>query len=426
MDIITVGINHKTGGVEVREKLAFSAEQITDLLPGLAEQESIEEALIISTCNRMEIYAVVDELNTAVVQIKDFLGKSRNINKSEFEDKLYVYHQPHSVSHLFEVASGLDSMVLGEKEILGQVKQAYALAEKTGSTSRILNRLLQTGFNIAKKVRRFTGIDQGSVSVGSVAVGLAQKIFGELKGKSVMIIGAGQMSEATARYLVDRGRVNIVVAGRTYEKAQALAGKFNGRAIAFEEHLKFLAEVDIVISATSAPRFLIRKEDIPAVMKKRRQRPVFFIDIAVPRNIDPEVNSLDNVYLYNIDDLKSVVVENISARQAQVVKGEKIIAQGTAEFMCWFNCLDLNPTITGLKEEFERIRHKELQESLSKIKNITDQQRQQMEGLSLRLMKQYFHTPATRLKECARQKGGYLYVEALRELFGLKKNGNEK
>ena len=333
MKLIVLGINHKTAPVEIREKLSFSANEVIRANRSLRDTLSLSECLILSTCNRVEIYVVARD--DCAGGIKRFLSKLRNIEIIEFEKRLYIYEDSDAVKHLFRVASGLDSMVIGEMEILGQVKTAYQDASESKTLGKLLNRLFQKTFNAAKKIRTETLITRGSVSVSSVTVRLSEKILGHLADKKVLVIGAGTIGEQLLRYLKKNGVKIIVVANRTYEKALVLADRFGATAIKFDDFPQDLIDADIVISSTGAPHTIIHKDDVLRLMPKRHQRPLFFIDLAVPRDIEAEVNKIDNVYLYNIDDLQKIVDENLSLRKNELDSCNEIIESAALHFKNW-------------------------------------------------------------------------------------------
>ncbi|MDP2913439.1 MAG: glutamyl-tRNA reductase [Candidatus Omnitrophota bacterium] len=335
MDLAVIGINHKTAPVEIREKLSFSANGAIEANRLLKETLFLKESLILSTCNRVEIYAVYDRNKDYVSGIKSFLSRYHNVNLSEYEDRIYVRRDREAVEHLFGVAAGLDSMVVGEMEISGQVKKAYKDARESFATGKALNRLFEKALNTAKKVRTRTLIGRGAVSVSSVAVRLAEKILGRLDDKTALIIGAGAIGEKLLLYLSKNGVKSILVANRTPEKAQGLAAAFAATAVAFEAFLDRLADVDIVIVSTGAPQSVIRKDDMASLMPKRKERPLFIIDLAVPRNVDEETNRMDNVYLYNIDDLEKIVNENIRFRRGELDNCFEIIRASADNFMNW-------------------------------------------------------------------------------------------
>jgi glutamyl-tRNA reductase len=329
MEIVTLGISHKTAPVEVREKYSFGDGVLAATLKCLRQLEGVEEVVLLSTCNRVEIYACASqEPHRVLSRIRELVAGE----KGEFADSSHYYEHanPQSVRHLFKVASGLDSMVLGETEILGQIKQAYKLALEGGFTGKVLNKAFQTAFNVAKKIRTDTNIQRGSVSVASVAVELAQKIFETLDHQRVMVIGAGDTSEKTARALQSRGAKSIMVSNRSFDRAQELAKELSGRAIHFDDWPDEFGKIDIVISSTAAPHYLITRSKLEPMLSQRGSRPLLLIDIAVPRDIEPEVNFLDDVYLYNVDDLQAIADEYLRMRREELAQCDAIIADKAA------------------------------------------------------------------------------------------------
>jgi glutamyl-tRNA reductase len=325
MNVVVIGLSHHTSPVELRERFAFAETQIPVALKALRESGIAEEAVILSTCNRVEIYAATSlEPARAFGELKQFLKTSHAFDEP-FDDKLYTLAEPQSLQHLFKVAAGLDSMVLGETEILGQLKDAYALAQKNNFTGARLNKIFQRAFNVAKHIRTHTNIQRGSVSVASVAVELAEKIFSSLAEREVLVIGAGEMSEKVARALFSRGAKSIIVASRSFERAEILAKEFSGRAVQFDDWSAEFEKIDIVISSTSAPHPILDRAKLEPLMRARKNRPLLLVDIAVPRDIAPEVNFLENVYLYNIDDLQSIAADYLKQRKEEIVRCEKII-----------------------------------------------------------------------------------------------------
>jgi len=325
--LIVLGLSHHTAPVTLRERFAFSEARVPATLQTLRETGLAEEAVLLSTCNRVELYVAssMDPVK-AFAALRDYLVNCHDY-RDPLTDEIYGLKEPQSLEHLFKVACGLDSMVLGETEILGQLKKAYELALQHGCTGRVLNKAFQKAFNVAKHVRTETNIQRGSVSVGSVAVELAEKIFSHLENRNVMVIGAGDTSEKTARALLSRGAKSILVSNRSYERAAALAQELGGRAIHFDDWAKEFAGVDIVISSTSAPHYILDQAKLEALMHARKNRPLLLIDIAVPRDIDPQVNFLDNVYLYNIDDLQAVADDYMRQRQEEMARCETIIRE---------------------------------------------------------------------------------------------------
>jgi glutamyl-tRNA reductase len=327
MKVVVIGLSHHSSPVELRERFAFAGAKIPDALKALRESGIAGEAVILSTCNRVEIYIATPlEPARAFAELKQFLI-THHAYDSPLNDELYTLAEPHSLRHLFKVASGIDSMVLGETEILGQLKQAYALAHEHKHTGARLNKAFQRAFNVAKHIRTETSIQRGSVSVASVAVELAEKIFSSLAEREVLVIGAGEMSEKTARALHSRGAKSIVVASRSHERAQVLAQEFSGRAVQFDDWAVEFEKIDIAISSTSAPHYILDRAKLEPLMKARKHRPLLLIDIAVPRDIAPEVNFLENVYLYNIDDLQAIAADYLKQRKEEIARCEEIIAE---------------------------------------------------------------------------------------------------
>ena len=335
MDLAIIGINHKTAPVEIREKLSFSPKKIVEANRLLKESAFLEESLILSTCNRVEIYAVCGGSEDYLAGIKSFLNRYHGLRASDYENRIYVHKNRGAVEHLFGVAAGLDSMVIGEMEISGQVKKAYHDARQSLATGKVLNRLFEKALNTSKKIRTQTLIGKGAVSVSSVAVRLAEKILGRLDDKTALIVGTGAIGEQLLLYLRKNNVKSIQVTNRTLEKAEALAGRFAATAVAFETFLDRLVDVDIVIASTGAPHRIIHNNDIISLMPRRRQKPIFIIDLAVPRDVEAGVNSIDNVYLYNIDDLQRIVDENIKFRKQEIDSCSMIITAAADRFMSW-------------------------------------------------------------------------------------------
>jgi len=333
MPTVVIGLSHHTSPVEVRERFAFAEAKIPDVLQQLRSNQAMREAVILSTCNRVELYVATDEADPAAfATLRDFLTESCAY-REPLNGEIYTLGEPHSIEHLFRVACGLDSMVLGETEILGQLKRAYDLALQHKHTGNQLNRAFQRAFNVAKKIRTETNIQRGSVSVGSVAVELAERIFGTLKGRHIMVIGAGDTSEKTARALLSRGAHSIIVSNRSYERAEALARELDGRAIHFDKWAKEFESIDIVISSTAAPHYILDRTKLEPIIKLRKNRPLLLVDIAVPRDIEPEVAGLKNIFLYNIDDLKAIADECLKRRQKEVLRCEAVIQEKAKDLL---------------------------------------------------------------------------------------------
>jgi glutamyl-tRNA reductase len=425
MDIIVIGLNHKTASIEVRERLAFQEGQMAEALSQTKAIPSLKEGMILSTCNRVEIYGAAREPEKAVIDLKNFFSQFHGLSLNEFEKNLYLFIGAEAVKHIFRVASSLDSMVVGEPQILGQIKSSYSMAAESKASGLILHRLMHRAFHVAKRVRTETKIGNSGVSVSYVAVELAKKIFGSLEEKTVLLIGTGEMCELAARHLVSGGVEKVLVTNRTFERAVIMAQEFNGEPIPFEEIGQGLKRADIVISSTGSPQYLLRHDQIAKIMRERKQKPIFFIDIAVPRDIDPSVNDVENVYLYDLDDLQEVVNANIQGREKEAQKAEAIVQAEVTKFVNWFRSLDVTPTITALKNKFEEIRRKELEKTLSLHPNLNDREKESLEALTSAIINKILHGPLTLLKRTDEETVTDLYLDALCTLFRLQEKSSE-
>jgi len=424
MELFVLGLSHKTAPIDVRERLAVSERDVPQVLEALGEVPELAERMFFTTCNRVEVYGVAEgSLSQAAQSTRASLERYRHLEPSALEGALYTYAGTDAARHVFRVASSLDSMVIGEPQILGQVKAAYTTALSQHTTGIVLNNLLEQAFHIAKRVRTETGIATSPVSISSVAVELARKIFGDLAGRTVLILGAGEMAELALRHLVDDGVRSILVANRSHERAVALAEQFNGKAVTFDAFRREMVEADIVISSTSAPHVILKKEDMQAITLERRHRPIFLIDIANPRDIDPDCNAVDNVYLYNIDDLQSVVSTNLKEREREAERAEVIIDREVGLFQAWLRGLDVVPTIVSLRDRVEEIRAAELQKTLSRMGDLTSAQRDAITALTTSMMNKILHQPMSELKRRAEHQDGHVYSAVLRRLFGLEEKG---
>jgi len=423
MDVLVIGINHKTAPVEIREKLSFTGEELERSLRRVLEHSEFTENMILSTCNRVEIYATTQEPEKGIASLKNFLADYHGISLDEFERSLYVHLGEAAIRHVFRVASSLDSMVVGEPQILGQIKEAHAIASQYRTSGIILNKLLHRAFHVAKRIRTETKIGNSAVSISYAAVELAKKIFGTLKEKAIMLLGAGEMAELAARHLVAAGVQKVVVVSRTYGRAVDLAAAFDGEAVEFNGFLERLEEIDIVISSTGAPHFILCPDDVQRVIKARKNRPMFFIDIAVPRDVDPRVNEIENVYLYDIDDLQEVVDINRDHRAREAERAKEIVEEELRTFCHWYTALEMVPTIVSLREKFEEIREKELGKYLSSAGQMTPKQRRALESLTLAIVKKILHDPITLLKHSDPDADTSEYVDAVRKLFRLEAEG---
>jgi len=419
MELLVIGLNHHTAPIAIRECLAFSEGKLEDALSKVHALPSLKENMILSTCNRVEVYAAARETEKATFDLKNFLSHYHGLPLKEFEKSLYSHIGEGAVRHIFRVASSLDSMVLGEPQILGQIKDAYDVAQQAKTSGLILHRLLHRAFHVAKRVRTETKIALSAVSVSSVAVECAEKIFGNLEKKTVLLIGAGEMCELAARHLVSAGIEKILVTNRTFERALTLAQEFRGEAIPLEGMAQGLKKTDIVISATDSPQYLIEHNQITKVMKDRKQKPIFFIDISDPRDIEPKVGDLENVYLYNIDDLQKVANENIKGREKEAQRAEMIVQDEVVKFVNWYRSLDVTPTIVSLRNKFEEIRKKELEKTLSIHPNLSQKEKQSLEALTSAIINKILHTPITLLKRTEKEAMADFYLDALHALFQL-------
>ena len=419
MNLIIVGLSHKTAPVEIREKLSFPSQTIGEPLNRLCTSYGINEGVIISTCNRVEIFAVTRDIEKGLWQLKRFMSDYHNIPMEGLDEHLYTYTSEDAARHIFRVASGLDSMVLGEPQIFGQVKDAYGYALQHRTAGVIINKLFHKAFSVAKRIRTETKIGSSAVSISYAAVELAKKIFGTLEGKSVMLIGAGEMAELAAKHLLSNGVQEIIVANRTYERAIEMAKGFNGTPIMFREFPHYLKRVDIVIASTAAPKYIIRPEQVDEVIKERKNRSMFFIDISVPRNVDPLINNIDNIYLYNVDDLQGVVEANMKERAKEARAAEVIIDEEIKNFYRWVKSLDVVPTIVALKKKIEDIRKGEVEKALSGLNGLQEKDIQVIDAMTKAIVNKIVHDPVTHLKKEANKVEGDFYIEAARRLFDL-------
>jgi glutamyl-tRNA reductase len=419
MNLLLVGVNHKTASVTLREMLASLIPDVAEAYQGLKGCPEFSELLLYNTCNRVELLCVTEDPVEAEARAKVFFSRHPGIPSGALEESLYVRLDREAVQHLFRVAASLDSLVVGEPQILGQIKEAYRQATHHNATGAILNRLLHKSFSVAKRVRRETGIGDHAVSVSYAAITLGRKIFGTLEGKSVILLGAGEMAELALEHLKGQGVARIVVANRTLERGLALAERFGGEAVSLEELEAQLLAADILLSSTGAPHYLLTRDQVKAAMRRRKQRPLFLIDIAVPRDLDPQINELDNVYLYNIDDLKEVVEFNWQQRQQEAVKAERLVAAETLKFLNWLDTMQVYPTIIALKEKAERICQAELKKTEAHLGPLTQEQRQALEALSQSISQKLLHDPIIFLKRNHHPQKPYRELNLVRRLFNL-------
>lgn len=420
MNIFVVGLNHKTADVDVREKLAFNGQKLEEGLIGIKALSEVKEAVILSTCNRVEIYANANDTAKAYELIKDFISEFHGIDRWALEKSLYSYEKIIAVKHVFRVASSLDSMVVGEPQILGQLKDAFEFALQKKTTGILLNRLMKKAISVAKRIRTETKIAENAVSISFAAVELAKKIFEDLSTKSFMLLGAGEMAELAAKHLTSSGVKDVIVANRTYETGCNLANEFNGRAVRFEDFIHEMVNTDIVICSTGASKYVLMKDQMQHVMKERKHKPVFIIDISVPRNIDPEINHIDNVYLYDVDDLQGIVDTNVLERQKEAEKAEEIISEEIETFQKWQSSLDSVPTIVALREKADAIKKDEIERLLNKLPNLGDKERKDIEYMATAIINKLIHPPTAALKDDTEDKD--ILIATIKRLYGL----NEK
>lgn len=419
MNIILVGMNHKTAPLEIRERLSISCDDDAATFDRIKTISPVNEALYISTCNRVEVLAQVSDAEAAEIYLKDVIFSHGNLSSEEMERCLYVYRDDSAVRHLFRVASSLDSMVMGEPQILGQVKDAYRQSVEREATGVMLNRLLHHAFRVAKRVRTETAIANNAVSVSSTAVELAKKIFGNLQEKSALIIGAGEMAELAARHLIGNGVKRVIFTNRTYERALKMANDLHGDTVSFDLLQETMSDVDIIISSTGAPGYIIDEKMIAAALRRRKNRLLFIIDIAVPRDVDPLVGKTDTVYLYNIDNLQGVVDDNIKNRMNEAEKAEWIVDEEVIEFSRWLKRLQVVPTIVDLRDKVESIIQGEMARANSWIKNLGEGERENVEILINSIINKILHDPVTGLKEESENGAANPYVAVIKRLFKL-------
>jgi glutamyl-tRNA reductase len=427
MEIAVVGLSHKTAPVEIREKVAFAPDCLHEVARAVRGLDGVNEGIILSTCNRVEVYAATRKREEGVDSLIRFMADYHKIPYEALKPHIYVYAGADAVSHVFRVASSLDSMVVGEPQILGQVKDAYDKAVQGAATGHVLNRFMHKAFSTAKRVRTETRIAQSAVSVSFAAVELARKIFGDLGGKTVLVVGAGEMCELAATHLVENGVGSVMVTNRTFERAQALAEKFSGRAVPFETFPEELHHADIVISSTGAPHQVVTADHVRAAMKVRKQKPMFLIDIAVPRDIEPAVNQLSNVFLYDVDDLTVIIEENKRERAKEAEKAEAIVAEEVESFLKWVKMLGIQPTIRQLREQLEEIRKCELDKTMKVFGDgLTDKQRKSLEAMSQAIVNKIMHQPTQCLKQLSEDPDAEISIDAVRRVFGLTETNDEE
>ena len=419
MRICHVGLNHKTAPVELRERLAVQESDIPDILQQRIKHPAIREAALLSTCNRVEMTVVTHDPDAAIAAVHEWFAEKSGMNLEQVCEHLYSYTTDDAIRHLFCVASGLDSLVLGEPQILGQVKTSYEHALTSGTAGHILHRLYQSTFAAAKRARSETGIGKQAVNISSCAVELARHIFGDLAGKSVLLMGAGEMAELAARHLRANGCTDILVANRTLERAQNLAMEFEGHALTLDQLSDYLDAADIVLSSTGASTFVLLPETVKAAMKKRKGRPMFLVDIAVPRDIDPRIADIDGAYLYDIDDLQQVVQGNVEHRQKEADLARELVEEEAVTFLAWLKSLESVPLIRNIQQQMEQLRQEEMEKALRYLKELDGAQVEAVERFSKALMKRYMHPTLQTLKSLPDDIEGDLLMGAAKRLFDL-------
>lgn len=422
--IMVLGVNHKTAPVEVREKLAFP-EGPKEPLQKIKAISGTDECCFLSTCNRVEVIFASKAQEETVRDIRRFLFSGSKLSDTESERYCYLHQGRDAISHLFRVGSGLDSMVVGEPQILGQLKEAYRDADEIKTMGVLLNRLLHKSFSVAKRIRTETNIGGNAVSISYAAVQLAKKIFGDLKNKKVLLVGAGEMAELAAEHLVTQGVSKVIVANRTLERAVKLARRFNGSAVALDELAQQLQVVDILISSTGSPNLVLRKEEVKPLMRQRRNRPLFLIDIAVPRDLDPKLNDLDNIYLYDIDDLRHVVEINKSERDKEAVKAERIVSEEMLGFLQWLEGMEVTPTIQELLAKANAIREAEMKKTMNKLNGLPEKDKKSIEILCNSIVNKLLHDPILFLKANGDALDKQVKLDVVRKMFRLHRNSVE-
>jgi glutamyl-tRNA reductase len=419
LEILVIGLNHSVAPVEVREKITFPGDIEGAITRQFADVPTVEEAMVLSTCNRAEVIVMTEEPENAAENVIAAVGRVHGLAPEGFRDYLYVKQGIDAVHHVFRVASSLDSMVVGESQILGQVKEGYRRATEVNATGPIINRLMHRAFFTAKRVRTETGVGIAAVSVAYVAVELARKILGDLKDKTVLLIGAGEMAELAARHLRTHAEKPIIVVNRTYENACTLAGHLRGRPVPMEQLDDGLVDADVVITSTGSCESLIKASNLRGVMRRRRHRPIFLIDIAIPRDVEPEANEIDGVYLYNIDDLQAVVQENVGERQQEAIRGEAIVDEEARKFVEWTRTLESAPTIIALKKKLEGIREVELARLNGKLSSLSPAQKETVEIITRSIINKIAHDPIAFLKKAGSRSKRNVYLDVAQRLFGL-------
>lgn len=419
MELLVTGISHKRTPLDIRERVYFDENNLQTPVSELFARNSIEEAVLFSTCNRVEVYARAEEFEMACQSIMEFFSQYHEVPQSILKEHCYAMKTKEAVRHAFRVASALDSMVIGEPQILGQVKAAYRTALEAGCTGVYLNQLFEKSFAVAKRVRTETRIGENAVSASYAAVELARKIFGNLKGQRILLVGAGEMAELAAQHFIQLGVQSFRVTNRSFNRASDLAARFGGQPVEFDHLEKGLLSADIVLCSTNSPQPIILREMVQQVIRNRRNRPMFFIDIAIPRDVDPEVQEIGNTFVYDIDDLEHVVTANIQEREREAIQAESLIEEECQVFLRWMETLEVVPTIVSLREQAEVVRRNELEELHSKLKSLSPEEEEAVNALTATLVNKLLHSPITELKRRAASDDAPTYLRVARSLFGL-------
>jgi len=419
MYVLLAGLNHRTAPVSIRERFAFCGTSLENAYAFFRNKSEIEGTVILATCNRTEIYVTSRDIESGMEVLKDFMCHYSGMTNQELDQYLYKPNCYDAISHLFRVAAGLDSMILGEAQILGQVKDAYQSSIEAHASDGVLNPLFLKAIHIGKRVRTETRIDQRPLSVPFAAVELARQNLGDLQGKTVMVIGAGEMSELTTRCLMDSGIKSVIVSNRSYEKALAMAEAFNGRAVRFNLLAEEMVKADIVISCTAASHYVVRDDNCRQVLQGRQGRRIILIDIAVPRDIDPKLKNIDGVIVYDIDDLQNVVDANHLEKQKAIREAERIIADEMNEFNEWLDSLYVVPVIRALKARGDEIKRSELKRAFNRLGKVSEHEERVISSMANNIINQLLHEPMVNLKQMAGNNQGHLYAEVVRKLFGL-------
>jgi glutamyl-tRNA reductase len=419
MNFVIVGLSHKTAPLEIREKLAVPDSEVPRLLVKLLQQEAVREGMLISTCNRVEALLVAEDSALAIDAARRLFLELGKLHEADLAKYVYVKNKEEAAAHLFRVTAGLDSLVVGEPQIQSQVKEAFARSSEAKAAGVYLNKLVSKSLNVAKRIRTETDIGRHPVSISYAAVLLAEKIFGDLNGTRALLIGAGEMGELAARHLAERRIREILLANRDLEKAEALARALGAKAVPLDKAMDNLFEADIVITSTASENFLVGEDAVKHAMRQRRNRPMFFIDISVPRNVDPKINRIENVYLYDIDHLKAIVETNLRTREREALRAEEIISEEVGDFLDYVGQMALSPTIEQLSKKFDQIRRSELAKYLAKRPDLASDDREMLEACTRAMVNKILHEPILTMKKEEPKEGGPRYSEILKKLFKL-------